>query len=374
MYWVVLACALLVESWTSFILEWYFRPLSPLRREVNADIAGTSIPFYAWIRAGFLLYLIAPQTQGARVLYQEQVHPFLREHEIAIEAFISSAHDRVKRNSLKYLKQGVGLLKQYLLGIPPQPSPPPSPTNLSFTQALITRFNIPNYRPAVPIASAGASTTATTADFYTLLASAVSAASTVMTGYQQGSSSPQRSGSGTLIPSTVRGAERMPFIAAQRERLLILLSALDKEAQTIKTEEISRTTSSRNLPNVYFDGTSNGGNGEGSEQARPPSAMSGISSAMSGISRSRSEPDFERIEADEEQSSNSGKIAPEFNRHSSGTGGWLPWSWGSMAAPTDLAGAAKAKGERAAPDAVMETPAASTGARTDQGKSSGIDI
>lgn len=157
MYWVVLACALLVESWTGFILVW--------------------IPFYPWIRAGFLLYLIAPQTQGARLLYQDHVHPFLQEHETAIEDFISSAHDRAKTAGINYLKQAIELLKGRLLGLPPpQPTPPPAPTNLPYTQSLIARFNLPSARPAMPSGGVGSAATSTAADFYALLASAVSAA------------------------------------------------------------------------------------------------------------------------------------------------------------------------------------------------------
>src|SRR5438045_430888 len=73
--------------------------------QVNLLIVVIShrIPFYPWIRAGFLLYLISPQTQGAKVLYQTYLHPFLEEHEIAIEDFISSAHDRAKEAGINYL-------------------------------------------------------------------------------------------------------------------------------------------------------------------------------------------------------------------------------------------------------------------------------
>lgn len=35
------------------------------------------IPLYAYLRFFFLLYLVLPQTQGARVIYTVYVHPYL---------------------------------------------------------------------------------------------------------------------------------------------------------------------------------------------------------------------------------------------------------------------------------------------------------
>jgi receptor expression-enhancing protein 1/2/3/4 len=246
----------------------------------------------------FLLYLILPQTQGARVLYQSHVHPFLQTNEHAIDDFISSAHDRAKAAGVTYLKQLIEAIKTHVLGLPPrEPTPPPTPSTFSYAQSLISRFNLPAARPPMP-------TTSTATDFYTLLASAVSAATS------SSPSSAQRdlSNSGTLIPPTVRGEERLNFIAAQRERLAILLSALDKEASTLQNEK----TPPR-VPSMFFDGSS------GSEEERPKSSMSGLSTR-------KSEPDFEKIEAE-----SGAEEADEVRRREakrSVSGGWMPWSWG----------------------------------------------
>src|SRR6266536_1221210 len=143
-------------------------------RATSNNFLRFRIPFYAWIRLGFLLYLILPQTQGARVLYESHVHPFLRDNEIAIDDFISSAHDRAKAAGVIYLKHAIELIRQHLLGLPPKdPTPPPTPSTFTYAQSLIARFNIPSARPAMasnPISSA----TSTATDFYALLASAVS--------------------------------------------------------------------------------------------------------------------------------------------------------------------------------------------------------
>jgi receptor expression-enhancing protein 1/2/3/4 len=298
------------------------------------------IPFYAWIRLGFLLYLILPQTQGARVLYQSHVHPFLRENEIAIDDFISSAHDRAKAAGVTYLKHAIELIKQHLLGIPPRETPPPSPpSSFSYTQNLIARFNLPSARPSFPTNPvSGAASTAN--DFYALLASAVTAATSSTTNQPR-----DLSNSGTLIPPTVHGEERLSFIAAQRERLTILLSALDKEASTLQGQT-GKLSPVNKVPSMFFDGSS------GSEEE----PGEGPNSARSGLSTRKSEADFEKIEAE------SGAEDVENTRRQaktgqSGSGSWLPWSWGT-----------KPEVETQAETDMSETPKGE-----DKGKSSGVD-
>ncbi|CZR61203.1 probable receptor expression-enhancing protein 4 [Phialocephala subalpina] len=332
MYWVVLAIALFVESWTGFILFW--------------------VPFYAWIRLIFLLYLILPQTQGAKVLYQEHVHPFLQTNEHAIDDFISSAHDRAKSAGITYLKQFIEIIKTHVLGLPPkEPTPPPTPTPYSYTQSLIARFNIPSARPTFPAGAA----TSTANDFYSLLASAVSAA----TSRDPAASSPNTrstgtardlSNSGTLIPPSINGSERLSFISAQRERLSILLSALDKEASTLSSQSLPRQSGG------LFDGSSESEEhlaygDEEKEDQRPKSGMSGLSSR-------KSEPDFEKIDA-ESGAEDLGLERRAAKRSASSGGSWMPWSWGASATPT-------AKGVEKE-DTVMD------GTERDVGKSSGVD-
>jgi len=281
MYWVVLACALLFESWTGFILVW--------------------IPFYAWFRLGFLLYLILPQTQGAKLLYQTHVHPFLRNNELAIDDFISSAHDRAKATGLTYLKHAIELIKQHLLGLPPkEPTPPPTPSTFSYTQSLMARFNLPSARPSFPTNAIGGATS-TASDFYSLLASAVAAA-TSNAATSSSAETSDLSNSGTLIPPTVQGEDRLSFITAQRERLAILLSALDKEASTLQGDAAKSAKGSSD-----------------EDMERPKSAMS-------GLSKSRSEADFEKIDV-ESGTEEVGVTRGSMKRNQSGS--WMPWSWGA---------------------------------------------
>ncbi|KAK0100549.1 hypothetical protein ONS95_007008 [Cadophora gregata] len=314
MYWVVLACALFFESWTGFILVW--------------------VPFYAWIRLGFLLYLILPQTQGAKVLYQSHVHPWLQTNERSIDDFISSAHDRAKAAGYTYLKQAVELIKQNLLGWPPkEPTPPSTPSTFSYAQSLIARFNLPSARPSMPA-------TSTATDFYSLLASAVSAA----TSRDPASASSQPrdlSNSGTLIPPTVSGEERLSFISAQRERLAILLSALDKEASSLQGQSVKPSTP-RQVPSMFFDGSSGS-----EEEERPVSSTSG-----DGLTTRKSEGDFEKIEAESGAEEAENTRRRQIKR-SSGSASWMPWSWGAKtdgSADTEMSGPHNVEGKSSGVD------------------------
>jgi hypothetical protein len=302
MYWVVLACALLVESWTEWFLVW--------------------IPFYAYLRFLFLLYLVLPQTQGARIIYQTYVHPYLEENETAIEDFIASAHHRLKQAGISYLKRAIELLKTNVLGLPPSSdtqsqasaASATSGTPQSYTQTLLARFSL----PAARWTGAGiGQTTSGATDFYSLLASAVSAATGSTSAGE--SDAPRGAGgmeaSGILIPDNIQGsAEKMTFIAAQREKLSLLMSALDREATQLKTED--ETTKAWQAPDVGLDGA-------GPDDNLP-----------SNLSKSRSEAEFEKLEAmsgDEEHLGiDSGSAARKRPAAASKQStGWASWVWGS---------------------------------------------
>lgn len=305
MYWSVLSCALLVEAWLEFILVW--------------------IPFYAYMRLLFLLYLVLPQTQGARHLYETYVHPYLAENEVAIEDFIASAHDRLKAAGMKYLKQAIEMLKTKVLGLPPadvdrQEDVRARDGPQGYTQALLARFSV----PAARWASGGAGTSGQA--FYDMLAGAVSAATGASTlaaagagGYSAGTSSRNvdMSASGTLIPDNIRGAdEKMTFIASQREKLAFVLGALDKEAKELaKTEEERKAT-------------------EASLRDSRPASMSldGGEGASSGsLNKSRSEVDFEKIEAESGAEDDGIRQRPQAERSNTGSkGGWGFLGWGTV--------------------------------------------
>ncbi|KAI1814209.1 TB2/DP1, HVA22 family-domain-containing protein [Poronia punctata] len=306
MYWSVLICVLLFESWTEFILVW--------------------IPFYSWMRLGFLLWLVLPSTQGARVLYEGYLHPYLEENEHAIEDFIAGAHDRFKAAGLKYLKQAIELVRTRVLNLPP--SETEEETNAtaasaepqSYTQALLARFSVPATRWAANNAGAAGH------DFYNLLAGAVSAAASG----KPTDTTTEVSAGRTLIPENISGAqEKISFLSAQRERLAFMLGALDRESAQLQHDEMQRKAGGQ-VPkpgSMSLDG-------QGREPSRPPSGYS----VGSVLSKSRSEVDFEKIDApsgaeEEDSSSLRNRGNTEEARPTAVRSGWSLFGWGA-ATPT----------------------------------------
>lgn len=264
------------------------------------------IPFYSWFRLIFLLYLIAPQTQGARVLYESHLHPFLLENELAIDDFISSAHERLKTAGLTYLKQLVELLKEHVLGIQPRKETAQAqnaPTNtLSYAQTLLNRFNLPSAKPA--FAAAGNATAA-----YSLLANAVQA--------YAGTPDSTRP---NLVPENIQGQERANFISQQRERIQFLLSALDREAT--QTPDPTGADKAATRASLFYDG--------------PGMSHDGAPSSDSGLTKSMSVGDFEKIDGHDEDIIQAGQeesdVVKKLQTERSGLGtgsGWMPWSWGA---------------------------------------------
>lgn len=349
MYWVVLACALLVESWTDWILVW--------------------VPFYHYFRLFFLLYLVLPQTQGARVLYQTHLHPWIAQHEAQIDELIGSAHARMRSAGMHYLKQAIAYLRT-ALGLPPAASEGDTSSAYSssyssssthgispqsYTQALLARFTLPSARwPGGAMGSAAAAATSDpavpssgAADFYGLLATAVGALGTATgaaggvaagaaasafsrgmgLGVGGGGGGGNMTSSGTLVPPHVQDADRASFLATQRDRLRTLLSALEREAAQLEDEE---------------------------DVLAKTSPLSRPLSSASGLSKSRSEADFEKIDAEsgtEEDkpvrhrrhghgggapvsgsgsggASSSGDAAHLGAGNRTTSGSWMPWGWG----------------------------------------------
>lgn len=295
MYWVVLSCCLLVENWVWFIVSW--------------------IPFYGYFRLIFLLYLILPQTQGARHLYEEKLHPWLAANENQIDDFIAKAHGRLTSAGLAYLQVAIEAFKTKVLGLPPTQPVTPPPETQSYTQSLLSRFNVP--------AAKWAGSANSGSDFYSLLSSAVAAATN-----SGGQPSGTRSAGDvvnptTLIPPHLRNSnDRMSFISAQRDRLNIVLAALDREAQDMRTDaqRAHDRASDRRAPSMSFDGNDY----YDEPTQRPPSSFS-------SLGRSRSEADFEKIDAEsgaeDEGMPRRRNVGGAGVRTASG-GSWVPWGWG----------------------------------------------
>lgn len=266
-----------------FILSTIGYPL--LRHKNIIGLIMIRLPFYSSLRLLLLCYLVLPQTQGAKLIYQTHIHPFLAHHEHDIDNLIISAHERAKSAGLIYLKRAIDFVKENLLGIQPKarPGTPPSHGG-NYAQSLLSRFNLPSAREGLA-APAG--------DFYGLLSAALGT-----TNATSGTSSREvqvedLSRSGTLIPPGMTSAsEKITFLSTQRDRLRVLLSALDKEADGLGPEATIERDVDKRMAGAQL--------GE-------------------GLRESRSETEFEEIGRDDLSGE---RAKPQ-------TSSWMPWAWGA---------------------------------------------
>lgn len=270
------------------------------------------------------------------------MHPYLEDNESQIEDLIATTHDKMKAAGMAYLKHAIELLRTQVLGMAPSPEEaahadsntniPASQQPRGYTQALLDRFQLPAARwlPAGSNAAVGA-------DFYNFLASAVATATGAGAGTNK-ENDPNASSnsaaaaaaaapgvgafptgdltaSGTLVPPNIRdNADKMTFLAAQRERLNMVLSALDREAAHLRSS--SDATASPSVQDYHLTGAL----APDSANDRPTTSAS----AKSGLSKSRSEADFEKIEAESGAEEDVETARPEPAR----SGSWIPWGWG----------------------------------------------
>lgn len=107
--------------------------------------------------------------------------------------------------------------------------------------------------------------------------------------------------SGTLIPQGLTStAEKMSFLDTQRERLSLLLTALDKEAHGLEKEDFIQQDVEMRLRTPL------------QHQYR-----------QEELKKSKSEAEFENVESEEWSGA----------RLASGAGGlgkWVPWGWGGQ--------------------------------------------
>lgn len=268
----------------------------------------------------------------------------------------------MKAAGMAYLKRAIEMLRTQVLGMPPSPETPSASDNTpasqrprSYTQALLDRFQLPQGRWPGNAGSAGQ-------DFYNFLTSAVSAA-TGSTNGAGGKEEPNArsnslfpgggvgafpagggggggdimTASGTLVPPSIRDdAAKMSFLAAQRERLNLVLTALDREAAALRSASPPTATAAAAVPlvspgvqGINLDSVQSTA-ASSSSVDRPATSASG----RSGLSKSRSEADFEKIEAESDaennpaQDSDSARPTPAAT---AGGGSWMPWGWGGSA-------------------------------------------
>lgn len=196
---------------------------------------------------------------------------------------------------LSSFKRFIDFVKQSILGLPTR-APPPSvaPEFGSYAQTLISRFNLPSARQGLA-APAG--------DFYGLLTTALGQVGSTSGGQsREAQAEEMMSRSGTLIPQGLTStAEKISFLATQRGRLSLLLTALDKEAIGLEKEDYIQQDIEIRLRTPSHD-----------------------QHGQEGLKKSKSEVEFETVESEDWSGA----------RLVSGAGGlgkWIPWGWGGQA-------------------------------------------
>ncbi|KAF2453264.1 hypothetical protein BDY21DRAFT_367059 [Lineolata rhizophorae] len=289
------------------------------------------VPFYAWFRLLAHIYLLLPGgsdgtsfdpsdpnaarggSWGATYIYYEHLAPVLTAHENQVDALVSNAHDTAKTYIRLGINEVLNVIRVRIFGMEPIAAPPPSPPpgrGGSYAQTLLSRFSIPAARDGLAAGQIGdwygvvsgalSGATGAAARYGNTSGDAASSGGSGATGWWTSSAAADRaadelSRSGTLVPPSVgEGPERAGYVAAQVDRLRVLLQAFEREAATMDDGTVGRTP--------------------------PPS----------GLSKSRSELEFDTLEGDEDLlaygSTGGVEQRPRRSKRES-SGGWMPWNW-----------------------------------------------
>lgn len=204
-YFTILSLTLLFESWTLFIIGW--------------------IPFYSWFRLFFLLYLVLPQTQGAKIIYLNYLEPYIVDHETRIDNFITDTHDYLQSLGMGYFNTIIEYLRDKVLGQESPQQPLAAQGYASYAQDLLSRFAMPAARG--PGAAGGAG------GIYNMVSGFAGA---MAANRPRDATSDAASIPDSLLQDHVRGAstaDQSKAISTQRERLTAILKALESEQQII---------------------------------------------------------------------------------------------------------------------------------------------
>lgn len=252
----------------------------------------------------FMLYLVLPQTQGAKILYLEYLEPYIVGHETRIDEFIGQAHDRLQQLGLGYINIIVEYLRDKVLGQKsPQPQQPQNANYASYAQDLLSRFAMPGARTSAPT-QPGITSAGVYGMVSSLAGAAFSSSQTTLTSSSRSAAAEASQIPGSLARDIPEGssAEKAGYIQSQRERLTSLLRALDTEQQ--------------NLDLAY---------GAAPGHRRPSSSGGGLKT------KSRSEQSFENVDYDDAThtpgtSSSYGSTPPRpvTDTRRSTSGNWIP--------------------------------------------------
>lgn len=269
------------------------------------------LPFSAYLRLFVRLWLLLPgESQGASLAYKTYVQPFLHQHERDVESFINDVHDQSRKLVAQWMRTAVEWVKMQLLGQSESqaratPQEVEAKREIPYSQRLLALFNgaPTSQAPAaatseigddtiqgVPAISLGNALQQATA----ALAYAASASNSASWPSVHPSPHNQTEPTNSITPlipthlSTI--AERLGYVAAQKERLRVLLGAFERE--------------------------------EASAASLAPSG---------DLKKSASEIDFDRIEHEDVPAITNAGVATNVRPGVEKTKSWGAWMWGGKA-------------------------------------------
>jgi hypothetical protein len=253
-YFTVLSLVQLADSYTLFITSW--------------------IPFFGVFRLFFMLYLVLPQTQGAKVLYLDYLEPYIVHHENQIDDFITKAHAQLNSIGFGYINVLIEFVREKVLH-QQSPQPPPQQTGAgsysSYANNLLSQFMMPQARPSADQPVGG---------IYSALSSfagSALAAQAASRGMARGMPEQEAAGVPDSLLSQANNqdsAQRSKFISDQRERLTGILRQLESEQQSIDLAYGSGGMSKSRSTASFVD--------VGHDDFQPPPPVTGLSPSHPG--------------------------------------------------------------------------------------------
>ena len=174
-----------------------------------------------------MLYLVLPQTQGAKVLYLDYLEPYITHHERQIDDFITNTHAQLQSIGFGYINVLIEFVRERILR-QQSPQAPAHETGAgsyaSYTNDFLSRFLMPQARPSESQPVGGI--------YGALSGMAATAMGGAQAGRLRGLSDNDHN---TDISEKLKGiqdpSQRANFISTERERLQARLRALESEQQ-----------------------------------------------------------------------------------------------------------------------------------------------
>jgi hypothetical protein len=255
-YFTILSLVQLLDAYTLFITNW--------------------IPFFGVFRLFFMLYLVLPQTQGAKIIYLDYLEPYIVHHENQIDEFITTVHQKLQTVGFGYITMLIEIVREKILR-QQSPQPPPQERGAdykSYANDFLSQFLMPQARPSANQPVGGI--------YGAISGFAASMGGGAQAGHARGLAEHEAASVPDSLLSDNMGnvqdpAQKQQFISSQRERLTGILKALEAEQQNIDLAYGSSGAMSKSKSDASFVNV-----GHDDFQAPPPVTSSSRQTSGSG--------------------------------------------------------------------------------------------